>query len=68
MKLYTITYTRPGDDKKTARWAGTQADAARVRMDVMTTEGLKRKDIHIEDVDVPTKKEELLEWLNGRSA
>lgn len=62
MKLYCISYTK--DETEIKRWAGTQADAARVRMDVMATQGLKRKEIHIEDVDVPTKKEELIEWLN----
>lgn len=67
MKLYRITYTRPNAPAMTVRWAGTQADATHIRMDVMAQDGLKRKEIGIEDIEIPTKKEELLAWLNERS-
>lgn len=67
MKLYRITYTRPNALAMTVRWAGTQADATHTRMDVMAQDGLKRKEIGIEDIEIPTKKEELLAWLNERS-
>lgn len=67
MNLYRIAYTRPNALAETVRWAGTQTDATHIRMEVMAQDGLKRKEIGIEDIEVPTKKEELLAWLNERS-
>lgn len=60
MKLYCVSCD------KARTWVGTQSDASKARTDFMEKYGLKRKEIHIEDVEVPTKKEELLAWLNER--
>lgn len=64
MKLYRVSFTADADEIGT--WVGTQSDASKARTDFMEKYGLKRKEIHIEDVEVPTKKEELLAWLNER--
>lgn len=64
MKLYRVSFA--ADAGEVGTWAGTQADASKARTDFMQKYGLKRKEIHIEDVEVPTRKEDLLAWLNER--
>lgn len=62
MKLYrTITSTA---DPKEA-WAGSQAEAASQRK-AFNQSGVRRDDIVTVEVDVPTDKKGLLEFLNKR--
>ena len=65
MKLYRVSFN-DGDNKEVAKWAGSQDEATKQRMTFMSEHGIKRKDIHIEPVDVPTTKAELIEWLNEK--
>lgn len=66
MKLYRTQHHEPKLDEESSiqlkyHWQGTQADAAACRKD------LKAKghtSIETVDVDVPTDKAGLLEWLN----
>lgn len=63
MRLYKTTYVAAGENR--IRWSGTQADARNDRKD------LKEQDcdnIETEEVDVPTSKAELLEFLNENCA
>lgn len=62
MKLYKTTITRNGVD--TYSWQGSQADAASRRR-VAVESGVKRKDIETVEVEIPTTKPGLLDWLNG---
>ena len=73
MKLYKIT--RPIheiDDEDVdgdVRFAGSQADARKTRIDFEAPfKSLKPKDrpeVTVEEVDVPTDKKGLIEFLNG---
>ena len=73
MKLYKIT--RPiheiedEDVDGDVRFAGSQADARKTRIDFEAPfKSLKPKDrpeVTVEEVDVPTDKKGLIEFLNG---
>ena len=45
-------------------FAGFEAEARRIRTDWMERFDLKRKDIEVKQVDIPTTKSELIGWLN----
>jgi len=68
MKLYLITAeidtsedgTQP---EKHAIWAGSQTDSAAARK-TLIDRGAKRKDLKTSEVEVPTRKEELITFLN----
>ena len=67
MRLYKLTQTDAGPEPVRIRWVGTQADAAAMRKEWNTKLHVKRDDILTEEVDVPTDKKGLLEFLNGRA-
>ncbi len=68
MKLYRVSSEVTLDNGKEAvKWVGTQSGVVAIKKEWMAT-GMKRKEISTEDIEVPTKKEELVEWLNERSA
>lgn len=47
------------------RYAATNADARTTREELVEQLGCKKKDIEIEQTDVPTVKAELLDFING---
>ena len=72
MKLYKTTVTvvgvvngTPDVKTTTTTWNGTQSDASAVRA-AAARDGVSRKGINTEPVDVPTDKAGLLEFLNAR--
>lgn len=70
MKLYLIISNAPDDLDDGARqsiWAGSQSDAASARKELLAA-GAKRKDLATHEIDVPTKKDELIAFLNTLSA
>lgn len=46
------------------RYAGTQADARAARDEIVEALGCKKKDVEIEEAEIPTGKEGLLEFVN----
>lgn len=46
------------------RYAATNADAKVKRDEIMAKLGCKKKDVEIEQVEVPTSKTELLDFIN----
>lgn len=60
MRLYRILTS---DNKKF--WEGSSAAASKKRTELTETLGCKRKDIEVEQVEVPTNKEGLIEFLNS---
>lgn len=60
MKLYLIT---ANESTLNSIWAGSQAEAASARKQLVE-QGAKRKDLITHEVEVPTKKEDLLGFLN----
>lgn len=62
MRCYLVT--GPG----AKRYASTNADARATRDELVEQLGVKKKDVDIEQVDVPTAKAELLEFINGLCA
>lgn len=63
MKFYKITGHVGIPAVKTVKWVVSQADAGKTRA-AMVSSGTKRADIETEEIDVPTSKTELTEWLN----
>ena len=67
MKLYKITAPAADDTNKVA-FAGTQADARKVRIafeaPFKSLKPKERPDVAVEEVDVPTDKAGLLAYLN----
>jgi hypothetical protein len=61
MKLYRIT---GNSDTQSVIWAGSQSDAAKARKELLA-QGFKRAEMLTEEVEVPTGKAGLLEFLNG---
>lgn len=66
MKLYRTTYTDDElstNSKEFSRstWSGTLADAASTRKH-LKADGMRQ--IYTDEIDVPTSKPALLEWLN----
>lgn len=46
-------------------YSGSQGDAAKARRSLMEQHDVKMKDVEIEELDVPTDKRGLIEWLNA---
>ena len=69
MKLYKTTVKRDEEFIR-ATWQGTQADARKIRIEFeqpfKEIKPLKRPKVLVEEVDVPTNKEGLLAFLNGK--
>jgi hypothetical protein len=66
MKLYKITGSLKDDNEfRATRWVGSQADAASARKEFNSKLGMPRDRITTEEVEVPTTKKELIEFLNG---
>lgn len=69
MKLYVTTYIDDekqlptGDGEHGAKWAGTQAQQ---RHDVKFLKSENYRSIEAHQLDVPTDKPGLIEWLNER--
>lgn len=59
MRCYLVTGPRA------KRYAATNADARATRDALVEQLECKKKDVEIEQVDVPTAKAELLEFING---
>lgn len=60
MKLYLIS---ANESPLRSIWAGSQTDAAAARKQLVE-QGAKRKDLVTNEIEVPTKKEELIAFLN----
>lgn len=54
--------------KKVTRFAGSQTDAKTHRDAIMEGLDVKKKDVTIEEIEIPTGKTELLGFLNELSA
>lgn len=47
------------------RYASTNADATAIRNTIVEETGARKKDVIIEQTDIPMAKAELLEFING---
>lgn len=67
MRLYRVRVTA-GDENNPVhtKWAGTQGDASSTRKELCSEHGLgpRSSEVTIEQVEVPTDKAGLLEFLN----
>lgn len=66
MRLYKIVgKNKPSGNlpDTTTKWVGTKAEAVAARKELTDT-GYKRADIDSDEIDVPTDKAGLLDWLN----
>lgn len=66
--IYRITYTDPTGDNDgplvVRSWHPSYAEARSARIGIMLETDLTRADIDIQPIDVPTRKTELIEFLN----
>ena len=60
MRCYKVSYT----EESITYYAGTQAEARIERDRLIKDLGIKKKDIAIDQTDVPTPKSELLQFIN----
>jgi sensor domain CHASE-containing protein len=63
MKLYKTLAVVNGTTH--IRWTGTQSDSKKARMELADQHELKKSDVEIEEVEIPTNKPGLLEFLNA---
>lgn len=63
MKLYRISVESERDADRPCVWVGSQADAGKARKEFVA-DGFKRAEITTDEVDVPTNKEGLINFLN----
>lgn len=61
MRLYLVS---GNSDKQRRIWVGSQGDAAKARKELIA-DGFKRAELITEEVDIDTKKEGLLAFLNA---
>lgn len=69
MRAYTVTASLPAEDKDEPfkKYAGSQSEAAEIKRnlwDEYRDSALKRNDIEISEIEVPTDKKGLIAWLN----
>jgi hypothetical protein len=70
MRLHTLHYTAKETNKLKVEWFGTEREAIQRRGELFASGvcvGLKRQQM-IYPVDVPMKKEDLLDWLRDQEA
>ncbi len=63
MRAYKLTYKI--EESAVNKYAETQKLARNLRRDIMEQNQLKLTDVEISQIEIPTKKAELLAWLNG---
>lgn len=51
-------------ETRVVRWASAEGAAKKARRELMETYGVKMADVSIEQVDVPTSKAGIIEWLS----
>ncbi len=61
MRAYSVVVS---DGRFPPTFVGSEAEARQFRMELMKSEGLKRKEIEVNLIEIPTTKPELLAWLN----
>jgi hypothetical protein len=64
MRCYQVTATNTKGQIVATRLASTNADARAVREDLMESFDLRKKDIEIENHEVPVAKPDLLSYIN----
>jgi len=67
MRAYKVIAKFEGDVVGT-RFAGTAADSKTKRDELMEQFDIKKKDVEIEDCEIPTAKAELLDFINEVAA
>ena len=63
MRAYQVT-AQPGGKVVEFAIASTQADAKAKRNGMVEKLSIKKKDVTIEEIEIPTKKDELVEYIN----
>lgn len=66
MRAYELSYSV--NEQTKLQFAETQKDAREKRRAIMEKEAIKITDVTIAQVEIPTKKPELLAWINGKTS
>jgi len=66
MRTYLVKPVKSANPDGTIKpqYAGSQSEASQVKKAIQEANGLKRTEVGVEEVDVPTSKAELIAWLN----
>ena len=64
MRCYVVTAKDDDGETVATRYAGTSASAREARDTLVSTFLLKKKDVSIEQTEVPVQKDQLLEFIN----
>lgn len=64
MRLYKITATNALSETLPTLWAGSLTEAAKARKDMLAL-GANRASTDTQELDIPTNKDGLLEWLRS---
>jgi hypothetical protein len=67
MRLYKVYFPRaepPYPQNEAPSWHGTHRAAVAKRIALMEDYELLRKEVEIDEVNVPTRKSDLIAWLN----
>ena len=69
MKLYLVhgSIKKADDFETVAKWCGSQSECASARKE-FTAQGAKRADLTTDEVEVPTNKAGLIEFLNKQAS
>jgi hypothetical protein len=67
MKVYKVSSYSPEGGGIT-KYTGSEAEARQVRVGIMRDYGMKRKEVDITALDIPTSKGDLLVFLNDRKS
>lgn len=62
MRCHVVTCKVP----RITQYTASRDEAVQARLAVMGCHGIKKKDISVEPIDIPTTKAELIAWLNAR--
>jgi len=63
MRAYEVSFTKDSVTKK--QFSDTQKDAKTLRREIMESQDLKIAEVSISQVEIPTKKGDLLTWINS---
>ena len=62
MRAYLVKTS--GVDPVRRKFAGSQSEAAQFKKDIQEAHDLKRTQVGVESIEIPTAKSELIPWIN----
>lgn len=67
MRLQKVSPPEGHGTKAERVYCGTQQGAKEARQEMVDKYGIKKMSVKVEEVEVPTKKEDLIAWINANA-